>query len=169
MTLISTANKTLLSNGNCHIRDPITEMGVAHIVRHDLVAFKMTFLTTILTVFWSIFWFQLLFNFKFWWLLLYYYSSDIFWKIFVKFLYDFLYIQFLRMVFWGTFVFQLYFNSASILLWGWDQIAIITRGLYTFFSHFLKSKTVFSWGFFLKILALCMVSIQKRLLVKSEL
>ena len=37
---------------------------------------------------------------------------------------------------------------------------IITRGLYTF-THFLKSKNVFSRGFFLKILALCMVSIQE--------
>ena len=42
--------------------------------------------------------------------------------------------------------------------------AIIARGLYTF-VHFLKSKNVFSMGFFLKILALCMVSIQERVIV----
>ena len=33
------------------------------------------------------------------------------------------------------------------------------------FTHFLKSKNVFSRGFFLKILALCMVSIQERVIV----
>ena len=37
------------------------------------------------------------------------------------------------------------------------------------FTHFLKSKNVFSKGLFLKILALCMVSIQERFLIKSGL
>ena len=37
------------------------------------------------------------------------------------------------------------------------------------FIHILKSKNVFSRDFFLKILALCMVSIQKRFLIKSGL
>ena len=53
----------------------------------------------------------------------------------------------------------------SMLVSSWSTYrkrAIITRGLYTFF---LKSKKVFSRGFFLKILALCMVSIQERVMM----
>ena len=38
-----------------------------------------------------------------------------------------------------------------------------------FFTHFLKAKNVFLRGFFHKILALCMVSIQERFLIKSGL
>ena len=45
---------------------------------------------------------------------------------------------------------------------------IITRGLYTFYSLFEVQKR-FLRGFFLKILALCMVSIQERFLIKSGL
>ena len=37
------------------------------------------------------------------------------------------------------------------------------------FTHFLKSQKVFSRILFLKILALCMVSIQERFLIKSRL
>ena len=37
------------------------------------------------------------------------------------------------------------------------------------FTHFLMSKNVFSRGFFLEILALCMVSIQERFQIKSGL
>jgi hypothetical protein len=40
--------------------------------------------------------------------------------------------------------------------------------LYTF-THFLKSKDIFSRGVLLKILALCMSSIQERFLIKSGL
>ena len=46
--------------------------------------------------------------------------------------------------------------------------AIITRGLYIS-TQLLKSKNIFSRGFFLKILALCMVSIQERLSIKSRM
>ena len=42
--------------------------------------------------------------------------------------------------------------------------AIITRGLYTFYPLFEVQKR-FSRGFFLKILALCMVSIQERVMM----
>ena len=45
-------------------------------------------------------------------------------------------------------------------------LAIITSGLYTFYPLFEVQKR-FSRGFFLKILALCMVSIQERFLIKS--
>ena len=38
-----------------------------------------------------------------------------------------------------------------------------------FLPTFLKSKNVFSRGFFLEILSLCMVSIQERFLIKSGL
>ena len=45
---------------------------------------------------------------------------------------------------------------------------IITRCLYTFFPHFLKSQNIFSMDFFLEVLSLCtMVSIQERFLIKS--
>ena len=43
---------------------------------------------------------------------------------------------------------------------------IITRGLYTFYPLFEVQKR-FSRNIFLKILALCMVGIQDRFLVKS--
>ena len=43
--------------------------------------------------------------------------------------------------------------------------AIITRGLYTFWSP----KTFFQGAFFLKILTLCMVSIQEQFLIKGGL
>ena len=42
--------------------------------------------------------------------------------------------------------------------------AIITRGLYTFYPLFEVQKRFFK-GFFLKILALCMVSIQERVMM----
>ena len=45
---------------------------------------------------------------------------------------------------------------------------IIIRGLYTFYL-LLKSKNVFSKGFFLKILFLCMVRTQEQFLIKSGL
>ena len=45
--------------------------------------------------------------------------------------------------------------------------AIITCTSYPF-SHFLRSKNVFSRGFCLKILVLCMVGIQERFLIKSK-
>jgi len=41
--------------------------------------------------------------------------------------------------------------------------AIITRGL--LFTHFFKSKNIFSRRYFLKILALSMVSIQEQVIV----
>ena len=47
--------------------------------------------------------------------------------------------------------------------------AIITRGLYTFYPLFEVQKRFFKGFFFLKILALCMVSIRERLLIKSGL
>jgi hypothetical protein len=59
-------------------------------------------------------------------------------------------------------------------MWGLDDKIhyrtrnIIIRGLYSFYPLF-KIQKVFSRGFFLKILALCMVSIQERLLIKSGL
>ena len=46
--------------------------------------------------------------------------------------------------------------------------SIITRGLYTFYLLFEVQKR-FSRGFLKKNLALCMVSIQERLLIKSGL
>ena len=46
--------------------------------------------------------------------------------------------------------------------------AIITRGLYIFYPLFEGQKP-FLRGFFHKILALCMVSIQERFLIKSGL
>jgi hypothetical protein len=42
--------------------------------------------------------------------------------------------------------------------------AIITRGLYNFYPLFEVQKRFFK-GFFLKILALCMVSIQERVMM----
>ena len=45
---------------------------------------------------------------------------------------------------------------------------IITRNLYTFYPLFEVQKRFFK-GLFLKILALCMVSIQEQFLIKSGL
>ena len=42
--------------------------------------------------------------------------------------------------------------------------AIITRGLFTFYPLFEVQKTFFQGVLFLKILALCMISIQERVL-----
>ena len=46
---------------------------------------------------------------------------------------------------------------------------IMTRGLYTFYPLFEVQKRFFSRGFFVEFLALCMVSIQERFLIKSGL
>jgi hypothetical protein len=51
---------------------------------------------------------------------------------------------------------------------GYRTRAIIIRGLYTFY-HLFEVKKCFFKVFFLKILALCMVSIQERFLIKSGL
>ena len=42
---------------------------------------------------------------------------------------------------------------------------IITRGLYTFYPLYEVQKTFFQGALFLKILALCMISIQERVMV----
>ena len=60
------------------------------------------------------------------------------------------------------------------LVFGWIINLNIVRAplqpaVFILFTHFLKSKNVFSRGFFLKTLALCMVSIQERFLIKSGL
>ena len=47
--------------------------------------------------------------------------------------------------------------------------AIITRGLYTFYPVFEGQKRLFKELFFHKILTLCMVSIQERVIIKSGL
>jgi hypothetical protein len=48
--------------------------------------------------------------------------------------------------------------------------AIITRGLFTFYSLFEVQKHFFPGAFFLKFLPyLCMVSIQERFLIKKRL
>ena len=45
--------------------------------------------------------------------------------------------------------------------------AIITRGLYTFYPVFEGQKRLFKELFFHKILTLCMVSIQERVMMAS--
>ena len=45
--------------------------------------------------------------------------------------------------------------------------AIITRGIYIFFTPFLKTISLFSREFFQKVLSLCMVSIPERFVIKS--
>ena len=50
----------------------------------------------------------------------------------------------------------------------WPTRIVITHGLYTFYP-LLKSKSIFSRAFFLKILAWCMVSNQEQFLIKSRL
>ena len=58
------------------------------------------------------------------------------------------------------------FQSTTSIPYAHHYIA--TRGLYTFYPLFEVQKR-FLRGFFLKILALCLVSIQERFLIKSEL
>ena len=66
-------------------------------------------------------------------------------------------------------LFLFYFWNIELgLMFDYRTRAIITRGLYTFYPPFEVQK-VFSRVFFLKLLALCMVSIQERFLIKSGL
>ena len=60
------------------------------------------------------------------------------------------------------------FKSNSLIEWVYRMRTIVTRGLYTFYPLFDVQKR-FSRDFFLKILALCMVSIQERFQIKSGL
>ena len=54
------------------------------------------------------------------------------------------------------------------MLYKYHEHAIITRGLNTFYPLFEIQKRFFK-GLFLKILTLCMVSIQEGFLIKSGL
>ena len=59
-------------------------------------------------------------------------------------------------------------QNAAYLVVIYRTRAIIARGLYTFYPLF-EVKKLFLRGFFLKILAFCVVSIQERFQIKSRL
>ena len=60
----------------------------------------------------------------------------------------------------------IFFILFSLLLY---FFSFTIRAVCILFTQVLKSKNIFSRGFFLKIQALCMVSIQERFLIKSGL
>ena len=70
-------------------------------------------------------------------------------------------------IWWYMFLYQYYSPIVQTILVqyiSYNTCAIITRGLYIFYTISLFSRTVFQ-----KILALCVVRVEERFVIKSEL